>query len=51
LLSAFGPIGVVGREGLLGGDVETGEQANGLVAVEVVDVTASLLVEQFQRQE
>jgi hypothetical protein len=35
----------------LGGDVEAGDEAEGLVAVEVVDMTASLLIEQFQRQE
>lgn len=51
LLGAFGPVGVVGGEGLLRGDVEASEQADGLVAVEVVDVTAPLLVEQLQRQE
>ncbi|MGZ3303631.1 MAG: hypothetical protein ACXVBG_22370, partial [Isosphaeraceae bacterium] len=32
-------------------DVEAGEEAEGLVAVEVIDMTASLLVEQFQGQE
>ena len=51
LLVANGPVGVGGGERLLGGDVEAGEQAEGLVAVEVVDMTASLLVEQLQRQE
>ena len=51
LLVADGPVGVVGGERLLGEDVEAGEEAEGLVEVEVVDVTASLLVEQLQRQE
>ena len=51
LLVADGPVGVVGGERLLGEDVEAGEEAEGLVAVEVVDMAASLLVEQFQRQE
>jgi hypothetical protein len=32
-------------------DVEPGEQAEDLVSVEVVDMTPSLFVEQFQRQE
>lgn len=50
-LGADGPVGVVGRERLLGEDVEAGEQAEGPVAIEVVDVTAAFLVEQFQRQE
>ena len=51
MLDASGAVGVVGGECLLGEDVEAGEQAGNLIAVEVVDVTASLLVEQFQRQE
>ena len=51
LLVATGAVGVVGGERLLGQDVEAGEQAEGLVAVEVVDMTASFLVEQLQRQQ
>jgi len=51
LLGAADPVGVVGRERLLGEDVEAGEPTERLIAVEVVDVTATLLVEQLQRQE
>ena len=51
MLVAHGPVGVVGGERLLGQDVEAGEQAEGLVAVEVVDMTAAFLVEQLQRQQ
>src|SRR3954451_6115927 len=51
LLVANGAVRVGGGERLLGGDVEAGEEAEGLVAVEVVDMTASLLIEQLQRQE
>ncbi len=50
LLVADGPVRVGGGERLLGGDVEAGEEAEGLVAVEVIDMTPSLLVEQLQRQ-
>ena len=51
LVLAGGPIGVVGGEGLLGEDVQPGEEAQGLVEVEVVDVAAPLLVEELQRQQ
>ena len=51
LVGAGGPIRVVGGEGLLGEDVQAGEEAQGLVEVEVVDVTAPLLVEELQRQQ
>jgi hypothetical protein len=51
LVRAGGPIRVVGGEGLLGEDVQAGEEAQGLVEVEVVDVAAPLLVEELQRQQ
>ena len=51
LVLAGGPIRVVGDEGLLGEDVQPGEQAEGLIEVEVVDVAAPLLVEELQRQQ
>ena len=51
LLITNGPVGVGGGERLLGGNVEAGEEADHLVAVEVVDMAPSLLVEQFQGQE
>ena len=50
LVLASGPIRVIGDEGLLGEDVQPGEEAEGLIEVEVVDVAAPLLVEQFERQ-
>ena len=51
LVVARGPIGVVGGERLLGEDVQTGEQAQGFVEIEVVDVAAPFLVEEFERQQ
>jgi hypothetical protein len=51
LLIPPGPVGVVGRERLFGENIEAGEPTEGLVTVEVVDVTTALLVEQFQRQQ
>lgn len=51
LVLAGGPIRVSGDEGLLGEDVQSGEEAQGLVEVEVVDVAAPLLVEELQRQQ
>src|SRR4051794_18849839 len=51
LVLAGGPIRVIGDEGLLGEDVQPGEEAEGLIEVEVVDVAASLLVEELQRQQ
>jgi len=51
LLVADGPIRVGGGERLLGQDVEPGEHTENLVSIEVVDMTTSLFVEQFQRQE
>jgi hypothetical protein len=44
-------VGVLGREGLLGRDVQAGEQAEGRLEVEVIDVTETLLVKQLQQQE
>ena len=51
LVLTGGAVGVIGGEGLLGEDVQPGEEAQGLVEVEVVDVAASLLVEELQGQE
>ncbi len=51
MLGAAGPVRVVGRERLLGEDVETGEQTKGLIAVEIVDMATAFLIEQLQRQE
>lgn len=47
----LGAVGVVGGEGVLGQDVEAGEQAEGLIEVEIADVTAPLLVEQLQGEQ
>ena len=46
-----GAVGVVGGIALLGQDIQAGEQAEGLVEVEIGDVAASFLVEQFQGQQ
>src|SRR5262249_23237322 len=51
LLSAARTVGVGRGVGLLGQDVEAGEQTQGFVDVEVVDGAAPLLVEPLQRQE
>ena len=51
LLGALGAVGVIGGEGFLGQDVQAGEPAQSLVEVEVVDVAATFLVEQFQDQQ
>lgn len=51
LVLAGGPIRVVGGEGLLGEDVQPGEEAQGLVEVEVIDMAAAFLVEELQRQQ
>ena len=50
-MAALGAVRVVGGEGLLGQDVQAGEQPQRLVEVEVVDVAAALLVQQLQRQQ
>ena len=47
----LGAVGIVGGEGGLGQDVEAGEQAEGLIEVEIADVAAPLLVEQFQGEQ
>jgi hypothetical protein len=51
LVLAGGPVRVVGGERLLGQDVQPGEEAQGLVEVEVVDVAVPLLVPQLQGQQ
>src|SRR5689334_20727591 len=48
---AHGAIGVVGRVGFLGGDIEARKQVNGLVAVKVVDVAASFFVQELQNEQ
>jgi hypothetical protein len=44
-------IGVIGGEGLFGKDIEAGEEAEGGVEVEIVDMAASFLVEKFEDEE
>jgi hypothetical protein len=44
-------IRIVGGEGRLWQDVQAGEQPEGLVEIEVADVTTSFLVDQFQGQQ
>jgi hypothetical protein len=51
LVVPAGAVGVGGRIGLFRQDVEAGEQAQGLVEVEVIDIAAPLLVEELQRQQ
>ena len=51
LVAPLGAVGVVGGERGLGQDVEAREEAEGLVEVEVADVTAPFLVEQLQGEQ
>lgn len=51
LVAPLGAIGVVGGEGRLGQDVQPGEETEGLVAVEVVDVAPPLFVRELQGQQ
>jgi hypothetical protein len=51
LRGASRAVGVIGGVGGLGQDVEAGEQAEGLIGVEIADRTASPLIESLQRQE
>ena len=51
LVFARGPIGIVDCVRLLGEDVQTGEQAQGFVEIEVVDMSASFFVEELERQQ
>ncbi len=51
LVLAGGPIRVVGGEGLLGKDVQPGEEAQGFIEVEVIDVAPPFLVEELQGQQ
>jgi len=51
LLGTLGAIRVIGDEGFLGWNVEAGEEPQGFVEVEVIDVAAAFFVEQFQGQE
>ena len=50
-MRALGAVGVIGDEGFLGQDVETGKEPESLVEVEVVDVAAAFFVEEFQDQQ
>ena len=51
LVFARSPIGIVDGERLLGEDVQTGEQSQGLVEIKIVDVSTPLLVEELERQQ
>ena len=51
LLVPTSAVRIIGCERLLGENVEPGEQAEGLVEVEVSDRAAALLVEELQRQQ
>ena len=51
LLSALGAEGVIVGEGFLRQDVEAGEEAKCFVEVEIVDVAAAFLVEEFEREQ
>jgi hypothetical protein len=48
LVAPLGAIRVVGGEALLGQDVQAGEESQGFVAVEVVDVAAAFFVQQLK---
>jgi hypothetical protein len=51
LVIPLGAIGVLGRISGLGQDVQAGEEAQALIAVEVADMAAPLLVQELQGQE
>lgn len=51
LMLAESTVGIVGGEGFFGEDVEASEKAKGLLEIEIVDVTASFFVEEFETQE
>src|SRR5512135_1733536 len=47
----LGPVRVVGREALLGWDIEASEEAHGLITVEVVDMASTPFVQELQGQQ
>lgn len=50
-MSTLGAVRVIGAEALLGHHVESGEESQRFVEVEVVDVTAAFFIQQLQRQQ
>lgn len=51
LVASLGAIRISGRERFLGQDVEAGEESEGFVEIEIVDVTAAFLVEEFEDEQ
>jgi len=51
LVVALGAIGIIRSEGFLRQDIETGEESEGFVEIEVVDVAAAFLVEEFEDEQ
>ena len=48
LVDALGAVGVIGRERFFRQDVEAGEESERFIVIEVVDVRASFLIEEFE---
>jgi hypothetical protein len=51
LVMALGAIRIIGRERFLRQDIEAGEESEGFIEIEVVDMTAAFLVEEFEDQQ
>ena len=51
LMGAKAAIGIIGREGFFGEDIEAGEEPEGGVEVEIVDIAASFFVEELEDEE
>lgn len=51
LMGAKAAIGIIGREGFFGEDIEAGKEPKGGVEVEVVNMAASFFVEEFEDEE
>ncbi len=51
LVAALGAVGIIRNERFLRQDVESGEESESFIEIEVVDVAASFLVEEFEDQQ
>jgi hypothetical protein len=50
-MGAKAAIGIIGREGFFGEDIEADKEPESVVEVEVVDMAASFFVEEFENEE
>lgn len=51
LMMALRALRIIGREGFLGQDIEAGEESEGCVEIEVVEVAAAFFVEEFEDEQ